>query len=363
MKKILIDATNITNYPTGAGNYAIHILKRLKNKKNVDILVSKDLSLDHIIYTLDFNILALPISAIGFKRDLKLFTYFYNIKKEYKTYFSFMPYSPLFFSFDKQIITIHDLGHIHHKSFLPWYKLWYFVLNIKQAVKKATKIITVSETSKKDIKKYFKTTKEVIVATNAVEVFDKSKYLFPKSIKNNKRYILHVGEHRSHKNILRLIEAFAQLKNKKGTQDIQLVLVGKEYKDSKQKIDAMITSFLHIKNDVHVFNRVTDQQLYEYYAHASVFILPSLYEGFGIPLLEAMIFDVPVITSNRSATKEVVGDAALLVDPLDINDISQSIHKVLFNNDIKNDLIKKGKERAKYYSWEKTAKIIEKIIQ
>lgn len=122
----------------------------------------------------------------------------------------------------------------------------------------------------------------------------------------------------------------------------------------------------NLQNDVIFTGYISDGDLPALYNAADLFVYPSLYEGFGLPPLEAMACGCPVITSNTSSLHEVVGDAGIMVDPYDVDRLADAMHKVLSNDGLREDMIKKGLERAEMFSWEKTAretlKVYEEVI-
>ena len=170
-------------------------------------------------------------------------------------------------------------------------------------------------------------------------------------------YILFVGTIQPRKNIARLIEAYSMLDNK----DLELYVVGKPgwmfediYKTPKK---------FGIENRVKFLDKVSDSELVELYKKAECFVLPSLYEGFGLPVLEAMKYGCPVITSNVSSLPEAGGDAALYVDPQSARDIKDKIEQLLGDKKLREDMIKKGYEQVKKFSWEKTARETLKVLE
>ncbi len=244
----------------------------------------------------------------------------------------------------KKIITIHDLidEKFPQKS-LRSKNLRY--LRAK-AIKKSDHIICISKNTQKDLINIFNVdedkTSVIYHGINPLEIKTKKNSL------QMKKYILYVGNRLGHKNFKKLLEAFAM--NSNVNHDYKLVAFGggnfnkgenrliKELNISKQKI-------INLQGDDYLLNRI--------YENASLFVYPSIYEGFGMPLLEAMSHDCPVICSNTSALPEIVGEAALLFDPLNKKSISDLIQLVLFNPELKNNLVKKGRKRIKDFSWEK----------
>jgi glycosyltransferase involved in cell wall biosynthesis len=153
-------------------------------------------------------------------------------------------------------------------------------------------------------------------------------------------YILYVGNFYPHKNLKRLVLAFRKL-IRETNADYSLVLVGGNNYSEEDKI--IITGY------------VDDNRLNNLYRRADLYVFPSLYEGFGLPALEAMKRGVAVVSSNASCLPEILGDAAMYFNPHSIDDIAEKIKKVLFDKDLKNNLIKRGFERLRNYDWRKTA--------
>jgi glycosyltransferase involved in cell wall biosynthesis len=176
----------------------------------------------------------------------------------------------------------------------------------------------------------------------------------------NKKTILYIGNTRPYKNLPRLLEAFGLLQKRK-PENYQLIIAGGE----KRNLPLLkrITIDLNIEKDVFFTGNLTDIEVVALMNAADVFVFPSLEEGFGLPPLEAMACGTPVVTSNVSSLPEVVGDAALLVDPENVEEIASAIEKVLTDEKMREELIRKGFERVKNFSWEKTASETLKIYK
>jgi glycosyltransferase involved in cell wall biosynthesis len=154
------------------------------------------------------------------------------------------------------------------------------------------------------------------------------------------------------KNIIALISAFNQLKQKHKI-DQHLILIGqKGWK--YEKIFAEIERSPW-KDHIHHLNYLSDEEVALFYSKADVFVYPSHYEGFGLPVLEAMTLGAPVVTSHTSSLPEVAGDAALLIDPNDASHLAEAMLRVISDSQLRQELIEKGKNRSKLFSWEKTA--------
>ncbi len=175
------------------------------------------------------------------------------------------------------------------------------------------------------------------------------------------RYLLYVGTLQPRKNIPMLLRAFALLKRSSGFRDVQLVLAGEKGWMYKEIFDTI--SSLGIAKDTVPLGFVRDEDLPALYSGASAFVYPSLYEGFGLPPLEAMACGCPVITSNSSSLPEVVGDAGILVDPHDVQAWAGSIARVLSGKALARQMSRKGIARAKKFTWRKCAEETLKLYQ
>jgi len=178
-------------------------------------------------------------------------------------------------------------------------------------------------------------------------------------------YVLFVGSEHPRKNFARLLRAFFKLKSEHRVKDLKLVKVGKAggpEADFRQHTLQVINE-LNIPRDVVFTDYVAEENLPAYYSGAECFILPSLYEGFGFPPLEAMACGCPVIVSNATSLPEVTGEAAVRVDPYDIYGIARALEMVLTDEGLRRELVSKGLERARQFSWEKAARQTMEVYQ
>jgi len=264
------------------------------------------------------------------------------------------------------VVTVHDLTHIILPEFLgSKIKFLYAKILLSHALKKSEHVFTVSENSKKDIVEIFGINPEKISITyNAVDddfrtkKKDEIEYLYDKySIPADKQLLMYVGNLKPHKNLSRLIQAFAQLQNVK---QYRLLLVGKAFTSTDLKSEEKA---LGISEYVIHTGMVEKEELVDLYNLADLFVFPSLYEGFGIPPLEAMACGTPVIAANNSSIPEVVGAAAVLVDALSVIDISLSIERTLSNKAEMELLIAKGRKRVEDFNWVSTVDAVKKGIK
>ncbi len=246
------------------------------------------------------------------------------------------------------VVTIHDISFLKFKrTFSILFKL-YYQLMIPFVIKRANKIITISNYSKYEIEKYYPNAK------NKIEVIllgvDKKYRIIDNIVK--KQQILYVGSMNERKNILGVLQAFNKLENKK----IKLVIVGNflsnfniNEKIEKELTNAYLNSNIKFKNDV------DNSELVKLYNESLLLLFPSFYEGFGLPVLEAMACGTPVVCSDSSSLPEVGGDAVVYCDAYDIDDIKDKIEMLLDDKDLQKKMIEKGLVQAKKFSWEKSA--------
>ncbi|OGH14357.1 MAG: hypothetical protein A2687_01885 [Candidatus Levybacteria bacterium RIFCSPHIGHO2_01_FULL_38_26] len=303
-------------------------------------------------------------------------------------FFSPTHYAPRF-SPVPTVISIMDLSYIHFPQLFKKSDLYQLKNWTSYSLHNAKKVLTISKASRNDIIKEYKVAEDKVVVTYPgikseirnprfaarrakFETNTKYKKQMKKTLKDkygiNGEYILFVGTLQPRKNIERLIEAFSLLchpkrsegsrdsspANRRAQNDIQLVIVGKKgwlYEDILKA-----PKKFEIKDKVKFLDFVSDEDLPGFYENAICFVLPSLYEGFGLPVLEAMKYGCPVITSSVSSLPEAGGDAALYINPLDVEDIAKNLELIINNSELRKKLIEKGYEQVKKFSWEKTAR-------
>ncbi len=219
-------------------------------------------------------------------------------------------------------------------------------------IKRASHIIAVSQNTRNDLIKYLKVPdNKISVVYNGVD----HSIFKPYSVKLlDEPYILYVGSERPRKSLGRLLDAFAKLKGE--FPELKLVKVGAFGRSKEYRRDIMKKlASLGITEDVIFIDRVSELELAYYYSSAQLLAYPSLYEGFGLPPLEAMACGCPVVTSNTSSLPEVVGEAGIMVDPHDTDSLAQAMRQVLTNSKLRDDMVRKGLEQSKRFSWEKAA--------
>ncbi|HKT79597.1 MAG TPA: glycosyltransferase family 1 protein [Vicinamibacterales bacterium] len=259
------------------------------------------------------------------------------------------------------VVTIHDCIHLMFPDYLPnRLALAYARTSITAAAHRATRVMTVSESSKRDILRYVNIPPDRIdVIHNSYDERFGREPLAEDVERLRERYqldgpfVLYAGNVKPHKNLTRLIRAFASVRER-GLDDLKLVLIGD---DISRYVGLRREVHQHqLHNHVRFLGYMPEDTLAIMYRLARVFVFPSLYEGFGLPPLEAMASGTPVIVSNVSSLPEVVGDAALLVDPYDEGAIADAICRVLTDAELRCDLQRRGLRRAQQFSWEESAR-------
>ena len=310
------------------------------------------------------NIIEFDSPIYGIKEQLK---FPYKELKKFKPDLLHIPHYnvPIFYRGD-MIVTIHDTTHLVLEEFLP-NKLAkiYAKIMIKIAIKKAKIILTVSENSKRDIIKYFKVDEKKVKVTylgvkeNIVEKsIEQIDYLYKKfSIPKDKKLLMYVGNIKPHKNLERLLTAFSKLKNNK---EYTLLLVGKAFEnynllEGREKELGIADKVIHT-------GIVSEDELVDLYNLVDLFVYPSLYEGFGLPVIEALRCGTKVVCSNTSSLPEVGGKVVTYFNPMDVDEIAKVIETEIEQQDTEEDK-KRRIEWARNFEWKKTSEEIKKAFE
>lgn len=261
---------------------------------------------------------------------------------------------------------MHDLNFEHFPKDLPWMVRWYYRSMFPRFAKKARRIVTVSQYSADDIvNQYNVSTEKTDVAYNGANTSftpssqeEKQKTL--KKLSSGKPYLLFVGALHPRKNVVNILKAFEQYKIQNPEDKLKLVIVGEAMWWDKNMDQAFHK--MKYKGDIIFAGRMSPEELRLTYGAAESLLYISYFEGFGIPIVEAFKCHTPVITSNITSMPEIAGDAALQTDPFNIEKISQAIYRIRHEKGLKNELTRKGTERAKYFTWDQTAKAIRETL-
>jgi glycosyltransferase involved in cell wall biosynthesis len=266
------------------------------------------------------------------------------------------------------VVTIHDCIHLRFPQYLPnKIAVRYANTMMRSSARRSRRILTVSQASKQDILHYLHVPAEKVeVIYNALDERLATPPTEGEIARVRQRYqldapfILYTGNIKPHKNLDRLIEAYAILR-RRGVVDAKLLIIGDEV--SKYPNLRRLVHRHQLHPHVRFFGFVSDEMLAILYRLATVFVFPSLYEGFGLPPLEAMAAGTPVITSNVSSLPEVVGDAAVLIDPLDADAIADAMARVIGDPNLRADLIRRGHERVNAFSWRRSVTRVRDVYE
>jgi len=351
VSKIVIDARELR---TSTGRYVerlLHYLQQIDTGNDYTVLL-KPVDLDgwqpsnprftplacpHKEFTLDEQF-GLKKQLEGLQPDLVHFT---------------MTQQPVWYK-GKVVTTMQDLTTLRFYNpaknrVVFWVKQQVYKWVVKRVAKKSLQVITPTEFVKQDVAGFTRIQLDKITVTleAADAIADEPQ---PVGGLENKRFIMYVGRPTPHKNLPRLIAAFQELQ--KTEPDLMLVLAGRHDKNYA-RIAADVTK-QGIQNILFT-NYISDGQLRWLYEHCAAYVFPSLSEGFGLPGLEAMMHGAPVVSSNATCLPEVHGDAAHYFNPLDVHDMAQKIGEVVSNESLRAELVTKGKEQVKKFSWQRMA--------
>ena len=259
----------------------------------------------------------------------------------------------------RSIVTIHDCIHLMFPQYLPNRAAYlYAKASMWSAARRSHKILTVSEASKRDIIRLLNVPADkIVVVYNAIDErfgitpSDDAVARIRERYQLDRQFVLYVGNIKPHKNLVRLVEAFDQLRAR-GFTDLTLLIIGDEISKLPALRRAVHSHKLH--KHVRFLGYLPDETLAILYRLSAAFAFPSLYEGFGLPPLEAMACGAPVVTSNVSSLPEVTGDAAVLVDPYDAVSIADGLARVLSDPALRAQMRTRGFARAREFSWERS---------
>ena len=354
MTNILINLSSLSSQPTGLTTYANNLFPHFKSLNPTLLTTSPNP---------DFNYHLVPkyLSPDYHRRSnmLRLFWTQTQLPQLYQQLqgsllFSPIPEAPIYTNC-RYIVTVHDLIPLRfprHFSALTNYYRFYLPFVLKQA----QHIICDSVATARDINKFFAIPTQKI--TSIPLAYD-SNHFKPSNVQSKSNYFLYLGRYDPHKNLQRLLAAFAELTN---NQDYELWLVGPTDSRYTPQLQHQARK-LNINHQVKFLNYISYQELPSVIANAIALVFPSLWEGFGLPVLEAMACGTPIITSNLSSLLEVAGDAALLIDPYRIEEITAAMKTVATDEEVRAQLGELGLERVKQFSWQKTGQATMEVIE
>jgi glycosyltransferase involved in cell wall biosynthesis len=365
--RVLVDFTQIPADRTGVGVYAENLVRELALQLSGDdtlfLLVQKDEERIREVARGRANVVIVPLTT-GLWRNralLMLYEQFVmpwlllrnNIDVVHSLHYTHPLISPC-----ARVVTIHDLTFLRFPELHTTGRRWIMPFFIKRAVRHAEGLVFVSQVTSNDTEKLIPSTNQSVrrVIPHGVnagdfqvaadwkqEVLDKLSILSP--------FLLFVGTLEPRKNVVRLIQAFEQFASR--YPELLLIIAGKPGWNFEDIFTAMKATAY--RERIRHLGFVSEPEKKALLAACEILIYPSLYEGFGLPVLEAMAAGAPVITSNVSSLPEVAGDAAVLIDPLSVEEISGAMQAILDNPVQREELVRKGRDQAARFSWARAA--------
>ena len=382
MLKIVIDARRIRDF--GIGTYIRNLILALGkiDQKNRYVLVTSSAEapllsgLPPQFELAPYNAVDTGASAnVSFPLFLRRFSAdVHHIPLNRVPYFMIKPY----------VVTVHDMSSLLYDHPQSGFKMNLRRFLFRRGLVRAGKVMAVSAATRRDVINLMAIPSErvrLVYSAPATEFFrpgraadaraagprteERERLRILERYQINYPFLLYAGNIRPQKNIPRLVEAFAvvrgELVHHARYADLRLIIIGDQIARNPAVRRAVIHS--RVENCARFLGFVPFDTLRVFYESAAAFVFPSLYEGFGLPPLEAMATGTPVVTSNVSSLPEAVGDAAVLVNPENVFDIARGIRDVLLDDDLRHRLILKGKEQAARFSWERTARDVVEIYE
>lgn len=353
MNSLLINLSFLITKPTGHTNYAVNLLPHLQSLDST-LLISQTQYIASLPLATSYNCYPIPANLTpeqGTKGHLRRLIWTQvQLPRIYQELHSSLLFSPLpeapLYTNCRYIVTVHDLIPLRFPRLSPLtpYHRYY----IPQVLAQAQHIICNSNATADDIIDFFQIPASKI--TPILLAYDANCFRPLSSKDKAMPYFLYIGRHDPHKNVPRIVEAFAAMA---GCQECELWLAGSPDRRYTPKLQAQAKE-LGIADRVKFLDYVPDDELSTLLQNAIALVFPSLWEGFGLPVLEAMACGTPTITSNFSSLPEVAGDAALLVNPYSVEEIAAAMQAIVTDAQLRSHLSDLGIARANQFSWQKT---------
>lgn len=363
--KIAVSALQVDRNNSGIGMYIINLIGMMTSNYPEDYLIYHSRGIEPTVLFPGEHVAFREICSNKqqfIRRNIFEIFQFATDVRQYQADVFFAPDSKLPFGLPKQmrkIVTVHDLAVFKFPETYQRSRVLYWQQLFASSVRRADRVVAISEATKRDLQEILRVPEEKIkiIYNGVCDEFKKpastidfrrirEKYRLPEN------YILFVGIFSPRKNLTRLIEAFSELRHQYRLPH-KLVIAGEtgwKYHDDLARV-----AKLGLENQIYFPGYIDEADLPHLYAMADALAYPSLYEGFGLPLVEAMACGTPVVASRTSSMPEVVGNAGLLVDPYSVQEICDALAKVLIDRKLHDQLTELGLERVKRFSWQKAA--------
>lgn len=364
---IVINAILYHEKPRGVGNYLNNLIRELSeidNKNNYIIYYGKWMKQYSFLKIKNKNFKF--VEAMTFRNKImrnlyQLLIFPIAILKYNPDILHIPDTSPILYKTCKTVSTIHDIAEYTYPQKYSKVQALARKVIVRFQCKKSDAIITVSEFSRKNIIRNFKlNTNRVIKIYNGINLenfcFTKSFNVGKKFNLVSEKYFLYVGEIERTKNIAIILETMKNVNLKKKFKIVICGKKGNDYENINNEIRKM-----NLQNNVIFTDYVTEIELRELYSHCFIFLFPSLFEGFGLPILEAMACGAPVICSNASSIPEVGGECVLKFDPLDKSQLLKNINLLIDNSELRSNMINDGRNQTRKFCWKETAKLTKDI--
>jgi len=369
--RLVLDARTANDHFPGIGRYVAGLARALVQflGQGEEMILLRDptqsSSLDLVGLAGErVQVVGVPVSVFSPRQQWTLPRLLRRLRADvYHSPYYLMPYWPGVPS----VVTIHDLIPLRYPEyFTPFQRLVYGVM-VRLAAHTTKRVLADSRSAARDLQSFLglSDTRIRVVPAAADPMFHvcsaeevkaiRDKYSLPEA------YVLHLSSSKPHKNLVRLVEAWALLEERGVTSGCSLALAGQvspRYPEARDRI-----RLLSMEGRVRLLGRIPDHDLPGLYSGASWFVFPSLYEGFGLPVLEAMACGTPVVCSNTSSLPEIVGDTAITFDPVDTEGIAQALTHALVDPERAKEMGEKALQRARQFDWERTAQLAYQCYQ
>lgn len=350
MRMIIINARFLTQQITGVQRFAIEISKRLKNMCDDIVFVSPhNIVNKEVAAELEVEVIGKRTGHLWEQVDLPLW-----LKKHGSPLLvCFTNTAPAFYK--NKIDTLHDITFKRYPNTFSWKFRTVYSLLIPIILRSSRHVFSVSNFSVEEIAGYYEFPREKMsVVYNSVD--SRFRHIEDTSLKKEK-YLFAVSSVKENKNFIVALKALAETNSK--IKDLKLFIAGDVKSKSFRGMD-----FSEYENNPNILflGRISDDDLIRYYSNAEAFLFPSLYEGFGIPVLEAQACDCPVISTNSSSLPEVLGDSAMMCNPKSVRDFAEAIIQLHSSLTLRAELIERGFHNVQRFSWKESAMRVKKVM-